>query len=327
MKMLIAEETGHVRVIDTDPPLIGNGDILLRMKLCGICGTDVMKVYDATVPKPVALGHEIVGVVEVGAGPFQKGMRVAAAHHAPDPNSHFTKRGSETMDAVFKSSNVDPCGFSEFIRVPSSIVPHTVHAIPDSMTNERAAFMEPLACCIRATDRAGVTAGDTVVVVGVGAIGILFVPLIQSLGAQCVAVDQREERLHMADDWGAHRLERLREITEGRGADVVILTVVNEATLKLAFESIRDGGRITAFGVKPGTNLALDMWQVYRRELAVMSSYSATPQGLARAMALLTRGDFDFERLVSHRFNLDQAQHGFDLLKNAKASKVLIQSS
>jgi L-iditol 2-dehydrogenase len=325
MKMLITPETGHVLVIEADPPQLGKDDLLLRMTLCGICGTDVMKVYDATVAKPVALGHEIVGVVEVGTGPFQKGMRVAAAHHAPDPNSHFTRRGSETMDAVFKSSNVDPCGFADFIRVPASLVPHTVHAIPDKMSNERAAFMEPLACCIRATDRAGVTAGDTVVVVGVGAIGMLFVPLVQSLGAHCVAVDQREERLHLADDWGAHRLESLRAITDGRGADAVILTVVNEGTLKLALEAVRDGGRIIAFGVKPGTTLGLDMWQIYRRELAVMSSYSATPKGLAHAMALLKRDNFDFEKLVSHRFSLDQAQHGFDLLKNAKASKVLIE--
>jgi L-iditol 2-dehydrogenase len=321
MKMLITSETGKVRVTEIDAPQAGEGDLLLRMKLCGICGTDVMKVYDASLAKPVALGHEIVGVVEVGAGFFRQGMRVAAAHHAPDANSHFT------MDAVFKSSNVDPCGFAELIRVPANLVSHTVHAIPDSMTNERAAFMEPLACCIRATDRAGVVAGDTVVVLGVGAIGMLFVPLIQSLGAQCVAVDQREERLQLAGSWGAHRLDHLRALTDGRGADAVILTVVNEATLQLALDSVRDGGRIIAFGVKPGTILGLDMWQVYRRELAVMSSYSATPNGLARAMALLNRDEFDFERLVSHRFNLDQAHHGFELLKNALASKVLIEPS
>jgi L-iditol 2-dehydrogenase len=325
MKKLITPETGRVRVIETDSPRVGEGDLLLRMQLCGICGTDVMKVYDANVAKPVALGHEIVGVVEVGAGSFRKGIRVAAAHHAPDAHSHFSKRGSETMDALFKSSNVDPCGFAEFIRVPTSLVSHTVHVIPDSMTNERAAFMEPLACCIRATDRAGVTAGDTVVVVGVGAIGMLFVPLVQSLGAQCVAIDQREERLQLAAGWGARRFETLGTLTEGRGADAVILTVVNHATLKLALDAVRDGGRIITFGVKPGTNLGLDMWQVYRRELAVMSSYSATPSGLARAMALLARDEFDFERLISHRFNLDNAQQGFELLKNAQASKVLIE--
>jgi L-iditol 2-dehydrogenase len=325
MKMLITPETGQVRVTQADPPRAVEGDLLLRMKFCGICGTDVMKVYDASVAKPVALGHEIVGVVEVGAGPFQKGMRVSAAHHAPDQNSHFSKRGSETMDAVFKSSNVDPCGFAELIRVPASLVPHTVHPIPDSMTNERAAFMEPLACCIRATDRAGVTDGDTVVVVGVGAIGMLFVPLIQSLGAQCVAVDQREERLHIAERWGAHRLENLRALTEGRGADAVVLTVVTEATLKLALDSVRDGGCIITFGVKPGATIDFDMWQIYRRELTISSSYSATPSGLARAMALLTGDSFAFEQLVSHRFDLTQAQRGFELLKNAQASKVLIE--
>jgi L-iditol 2-dehydrogenase len=327
MKMLITPETGHVRVTETDLPKLTPGDILLRMKLCGICGTDVMKVYDASVPKPVAIGHEIVGVVEVGAGHFKKGMRVAAAHHAPDQNSHFSKRGSETMDAVFKSSNVDPCGFAEFIRVPASLVPHTVHTIPNSMSDERAAFMEPLACCIRATDRAGVTFGDTVVVVGVGAIGMLFVPLTQSLGAQCVVVDQREERLLIAEGWGAHRLENLRALTEGRGADQIILTIVTQATLQLALDAVRDGGRIITFGVKPGATFDIDMWQIYRREISILSSYSATPSGLARAMVLLTGDGFAFEQLVSHRFDLMQAQRGFELLKNAQASKVLIESN
>ncbi len=325
MKKLICVGTGDLALHDAPVPQISAGEILVRMKACGICGTDIMKVYDASVPKPIALGHELVGIVEQSMTPrFAAGQRVAFAHHAPDPTSHFTRRGSETMDAAFKRSNVDPCGFAELIRVPVDLVGETVHAIPDAMVDERAIFMEPLACCIRAVDRADVQAGDTVVVVGFGAIGLLFAPLLQDLGASVIAVDTRAERLEVAGQWGAKSIHELKALSDGRGADAVILTIVNEATLELALKNVRDGGRIITFGVKPDTRLPIDLWQIYRRELSLISSYSATPSGLARAIKLLESDKFAFEKTISHRFKLEEAGRGFELLHQLRASKVIV---
>jgi L-iditol 2-dehydrogenase len=324
MKHLICPRTDAVEITEHPAPIIGEGELLVRMTACGICGTDLMKVYDATVSKPAQLGHEIVGVVTETLSPlFKIGQRVAVAHHAPDYSSHFTKRGSATQDPVFKASNVAPGGFAEMIRIPADLVSRTVFAIADSMPDLRAVFMEPLACCLRALGRVPVQGGDTAMVVGVGAIGLLFVPLLRDLGAIVVLSDIRPERIEMGLAWGAVS-STAHAVSAGRGADIIILTIVNAATLELAFDSVRDGGTIIPFGVKPGMMPPVDLWQLYRREISLVTSYSATPEGLGAAMAILAKPGFELERTISHQFVLDDAAFGFDLLHKAKASKVVV---
>lgn len=336
MKQIICSGTGIVKLVETQAPVAGPGEITLRMKGCGICGTDLMKVYDAATPKPVQLGHEIAGVVEsVGPGTvnFAAGQRIAVAHHAPDYGSHYTRRGSPTQDPHFKATNIAPGGFAEVIRVPADLVPHTVVPIPDAMPDERAVFMEPLACCLRALDRVPLSEGDSAMVLGVGAIGLLFVPLLAGRAVATLAADVREERLALATEWGAEGTAltgsedvaaKATHISGGRGVDLVILTVVNAATIELALASVRDGGRIIPFGVKPGMMPPVDLWQLYRREISLVASYSATPEGLARAMAILARPGLQLERTISHRLPLAEAAKGFDLMHKAQASKVVI---
>jgi L-iditol 2-dehydrogenase len=336
MKHLLCRETGLVTLTDQDTPSIGAGDLLVRLIACGICGTDVIKVFDPTVRKPVQLGHEIVAtVVETGAGveQFRSGQRVAIAHHAPDYGSHFTRRGSAPMDPVFKASNVDPGGFTEFIRIPAVLVPHTVLPIPDAMPDLRAVFCEPLACCLRALDRVPVIEGDTVLIVGAGAIGVLFVPLLRDRSATVLAADLRQERLDLAADWGAAGCFKVgqddvagetRKASGGRGADLVILTVANAKTMDLALASVRDGGTVVLFGVKPDTAPPVDLWQLFRREINLISSYSTTPDLLARSLAILSRKDYALETTVSHALPLAEAAKGFDLLHQGNASKVVI---
>ena len=336
MKQLNCLANAELTLADVPMPALATGDILIEMLACGICGTDVMKVYDQSVTKPVQLGHEIVGRVVVGNTHFTKGQRVAVAHHAPDFSSHYSKRGSATQDPVFKASNVFPGGFAEFIRVPIGLAEHTMFAVPDDMPTARAAFMEPLACCLRALDRVPVQADDTVLLVGAGAIGLLFVPLIKDLGAHIIVADVREERLQAARDWGANGTSLVggsdvsaltRKISSGRGADMVILTVVDQATLELALSNVRDGGWIIPFGVKPGMIPTVDLWQMYRREISLVTSYSATPEGLGRALALLSKPGFELEKTISHQLPLVDAAQGFAMLHEAKASKVLLMGA
>jgi L-iditol 2-dehydrogenase len=337
MKQLICRATGKTEIADVKEPVLGDGDILLKLEACGICGTDLMKVYDGETAKPVQLGHEIVGTVaDVGRGvtAFKPGMRVAAAHHAPDVQSHFSKRSSETQDPHFKATNVDPGGFAELIRVPAELVPHTVHVVPDHVPMLRATFMEPLACCLRALERVPVRTGDTVLVVGIGAIGLLFLPLILSGGATVIAVDVKPDRLEMAREWGAQEAltasndvaNVARKKSDGRGADVVVLTATNPATLALALDSVRDGGTIIPFGVKPGSTLPFDFWQIYRREISVVTSYSATPAGLSQAMKLLSGTGFEFEKTISEVVPLARAPQAFEKLHAAKAAKIIVSA-
>ena len=327
-------EDNKLSVIDQPRPEISDGEILVKMNACGICGTDVAKVYDPYFKKPQQIGHEVVAiVVETKSEKFQIGQRVAIAHHAPNPNSHYALRGSAPMDPIFKSSNIDPCGFAEFIRVPKELTQQTVIAIPDHVPDLRAVFMEPLACCLRALDRASVQSGNSALIIGAGAVGILFLPLLKDAGVKSLVLDMRPERLALAREWGAvdgcvvgngDIAEIAKRHSESRGVDLVILSVVTKATLETALQTIRDGGTILLFGSKPNNSFAIDWWEIWRREINLVTSYSATPDLMPRAMALLAKPNYAFEKLVSHQFKLAEAQQAFDLTHEGKASKIVL---
>lgn len=327
-------EDNKLSVQDRQRPQISESEILVKMNACGICGTDVAKVFDPYFKKPQQIGHEVVAtVVETKSAKFQVGQRVALAHHAPNPNSHYTMRGSAPMDPVFKSSNIDPSGFSEFIRIPMELVQQTVFAIPDHIPDLRAVFMEPLACCLRALDRVSIQKDDSVLIIGAGAVGILFLPLLSDIGAQSIVFDMRPERLALAKQWGAidgcvvnsgDIVDIAKRHSEGRGVDLVILSVVTKATLETALQTIRDGGTILLFGSKPNNSFAIDWWEIWRREINLTTSYSATPELMPRAMASLAKPNYAFEKLVSHNFKLAEAQQAFDLVHEGKASKIVL---
>lgn len=338
MTQLICPATGKVRAIERDVPAIGPGEALVKMNLCGVCGTDVEKVYADSVAKPVALGHELVGtIVDLGKGVtnLRVGQRIAALHHVPDRASHLSQRGSATMDAQFRATNYDPCGFAEFVRLSPLHVQHAAQPLPDALTDERAVFAEPLCCVLRAFDRVSMQRSDTVLLIGAGAVGLLFLPLIEAAGAQTIAVDLRQERVELARAWGAAAahasteeagaiVESVRQSSNGRGADLVVLTVVNKATMTLACASLRVGGTLLLFGAKSGTLLTVDLWWLWRSEINVISSYGATPDLLPRAVALLGTPRFAFERTISHTFSLAQGARAFELMHSGDASKVVI---
>jgi L-iditol 2-dehydrogenase len=336
MKYLMCLEEGKADILEMPTPKIGPGELLVRLNACGVCGTDTLKIYNSGYAKPQRLGHEVVGtVVEVGEGVtrFQVNQRVGFAHHVPDYGSYLSRQGSEPMDALFKSSNIDPGGFSEFIRLPALHVNHTVVPVPDPVPNLRAIFMEPLACCLRALDRAPLREGQSALVVGIGAIGMLFVPLLRDKTVTTIVSDVRPERLALAQQWGATAgciagqadvPATCKTYTEGRGVDVVVLTALNQITFDMALSAVRDGGTILIFGGKPSTELKMDMWKIFLREINLMTSYSTTPALLPRAMSLLARTDYPLEQLVSHTFGIDEAKKGFELVYKGQASKVAI---
>ncbi len=315
-------------------PIIGPGEILVELIACGICGTDVAKVYDPYFKKPQKIGHELVGtILQSNSSQFALGQRVAVAHHAPDPESHYAKRGSAPMDPVFKNSNIDPGGFADFIRVPATLVPFTVVPVPDHVPDLRAIFMEPLACCLRALDRVSIAEGDTALIVGAGAVGILFLPLLRDARVKSLVTDVRQERVALALQWGAADgrtvadndiAQVAMQQTEGRGADLIILCVLTRDTMKTAMSAVRDGATILIFGSKPNNEIIIDWWDIWRREINLITSYSATPDLMPRAMALLAGEGYALETLVSHEFPLAEAQTGFDLARQGRVGKVVV---
>src|SRR5262249_10141069 len=176
-----------------------------RLRGCGLCGSDIAKLVDSAARPPAVLGHEVVGdVVEVGDGTrgFTACDRVVAAHHVPCGECHYCRRASESMGRAFKESNLDPGGFAEFVRVPAANVRAATFRVPDHLSDEEASFVEPLACCLRAVERARVQPGDTALVVGLGSIGCLFVQLFARAGATAIGVDQDTTRVEPARRFG-----------------------------------------------------------------------------------------------------------------------------
>jgi L-iditol 2-dehydrogenase len=334
MKAAVLREAGRLGAETWPRPAIGAGELLLRLRGCGLCGSDIAKVGAAGTKLPLVLGHEVVGdVVEVGAGVtgFDVGDRVVAAHHVPCGRCHYCRRGSESMCAAFKTSNLDPGGFAEYVRVPAENVRHATFKVPAHVSDEAASFVEPLACCLRAVRRARVEPGDTAAVIGLGSIGCLFVQLLRHAGARVVGVDLLPARSELGKRLGAEAagtpeaIESLvRELSDGRGADQIVITGGGTAVLPWAMSVVRDGGSIQYFAGGAGDTLPLPLEVLYKRELTLTTTYSSSPADLAAAFALIVAGDISTEPLVSHRLPLDRLDEGVALMRRQAALKVFV---
>jgi L-iditol 2-dehydrogenase len=303
------------------------------MRGCGLCGSDILKIT-AGGAEPAVLGHEVVGeVAMVGPGVrrFAPGDRLVVAHHVPCFACHYCRRGSPSMCRHFKRVNLDPGGFAELVRVPAPNVEHAAFRLPADMPEETASFTEPLACCLRAIKRSGVAAGDTALVVGLGSIGCLLAQLLALRGARVFAWDVLDGRRALGRRMGAEVCDTdaaleagLRAATEGRGADLVIVTAGGAAVLPAAAARVRDGGLLHYFAGGAGDSLPLPLAALYHRELTLTATYSSSPTELAEAFELLARGRIAVAGLVSHRLPLERLAEGVDLMRRHEAVKVYV---
>lgn len=334
MQVAMVRGSGRIDAGQWPRPAVGPGELLLRLRGCGLCGSDIAKIAAPGTGGPAVLGHEVVGdVVEAGPGVtgFAVGDRVVAAHHVPCGACHYCRRGSESMCRAFKASNLDPGGFAEYVRVPPPNVRHATFRVPAHLTDEEASFVEPLACCLRAVDRARVEPRDTVVVVGLGSIGCLFVQLLRRAGAIVVGADPLPERAARARELGAVAAgdadlaaPAVLEASEGRGADLVMMTGGGAEVLPWAATVVRDGGGLHCFAGGAGELLPLSLATLYHRELTVNSTYSASPATLSRAFWLLAAGKVEVQGLITHRVPLARLAEGVDLVRRREALKVFV---
>jgi L-iditol 2-dehydrogenase len=334
VKAAVYRGDGRLVAEEWPRPAIGAGELLLRLKGCGLCGSDIAKLVDPATRIPAVFGHEVVGEVAAvggGAGGYAVGDRVVSAHHVPCGECHYCRRGSESMCAAFKASNLDPGGFAEYVRVPAPNVRHATFRVPPQVSDEAASFVEPLACCLRAVRRARVEPGDTAVVVGLGSIGCLFVQLLKRAGAAVVGADALAERAVFARGLGADAAGTLeaaadaqRKLSGGRGADHVVLTGGGAAVLPWAAETARDGGAVHYFAGGDGDALPLALETLYHRELTITATYSSSPADLAESFRLITGGAVEVSRLITHRVPLERLAAGVDLMRRREALKVYV---
>lgn len=327
-----------VEARETPKPTLQSGDVLLRVAACGVCGTDIHKVHRSLVKPPAILGHEIAGMVAAVGDEVRKfriGDRVAVAHHTPCYACHYCRHESFSMCRTFKESNLDPGGFAEFVRIPAGHVEMTAHKIPDGLSYDQAIFMEPLACVIRNVKRARLQPGDTVMVIGLGSMGLLTGQIAKAFSCNVIGTDLREDRIAKALKAGFDgafapsdpRLnDFLAEKTEGRKADLLVLTAGNQAVYGDSICYVRDGGLLSIFaGLEPGSKVTYDVNELYHREITVYSSYSPSPAELVEAMEHLSNGTVNVDILAPQIFGLDQIPQAMEAVTGQKTMKAIIR--
>lgn len=322
MRAAVYRGPGDVRVEQIPVPRIEPGELRIRVHACGVCGTDLKKIAYGLAEPPRVFGHETAGVVEsVGSGVsgWRPGDRIAVFHHVPCFTCHFCVRRDFAQCPTYKQTGVtagfEPAGggFAEYVRVMPWIVERGAVRIPDTVTFEEATFVEPVCTGLKAMERGGVAAGETVAVFGQGQIGLILTRLAVARGARVLASDPIAHRRGMADASGAEALDptgvadAIRERTGGRGADLAIVAVAHNAVVADAFRAVRPGGAVLLFAqTQLGDPLTVDAGDVCMLEKRLIGSYSsdATLQDAA-AEAVFTRS-VAVADLVTHRFPLDR---------------------
>jgi L-iditol 2-dehydrogenase len=330
MKALLAKD-GAAVLEEIPVPAIGDGEFLLALDACGLCGTDVMKL-DTRAPN-ATLGHELVGRVAKAApgSPFREGERVVVSHHVPCRDCHWCRKGQESMCRQFKSTNIEPGGFAEFVRIPALHARHTSFRVHDDLDPIAASQTEPLACVLRNVKRLGAGKGDVVGIVGLGAIGQMTGQLLALLGAAAVGLDLDAERVKLFSRWGKGFSDAEafadagRQAAGGRGFDAVVYSAGPPALVARSLGWLRDGGTINIFAsFHPDPILPLDLNQVYHRELTVISSYSPTLADLKEAFDLIASRRFDPLLLNPEKFPLSAFNEAVLAVKSRKTLKAIL---
>ena len=320
--MRVARSVGvrEVRIEDDPDPRAGEGEVVARVLACGVCGSDVLDSWVAR-KVPAVLGHELCAEVEeVGAGVrgVAPGDRIVVHHHAPCGECRRCRRGHETLCEQFRATRLYPGGFAERVRVPADLVGELL-PVGDELDAERATFVEPLACVLRAFDRCGLRAGDSLLVVGTGTSGLLAVAAAHARAVEAVWVrEPRPERLERALALGAER--HGNELV-----DVAIVCTTKPAAIADGFAAVAPGGALCLYAPPdPGQALGLDGHALYVGEVDVCASYSAGPGDMRAALELIATGRVDPAPLITHRLPLERTGEALELARTGGAVKALV---
>jgi len=327
-------------------PEVARGEMLVRVDACGVCGTDIKKIQRGLLAAPRIFGHEIAGTVaRVGAGVvrFREGDRVALHHHIPCRDCFYCRTGAHAQCESYKrngtTAGYEPAGggFAEYVKAMDWIVERGAIPIPDGVPPEAAAFVEPVNTCLKAVRKARIAKGETVLVVGQGAIGLLLTQLCRWAGADVLASDTLPDRLEASRRLGAVAAfpaspdvaREVRAATGGRGADCAFLAAFGQAPLQQAVDATRPGGRIMVFAAtSPGETASLDLGALCAAEKELLTSYSASVEVQDLAAQLVFGREIRVEELVTHRFPLEEAARAVDVASRPAPGvlKVILQA-
>jgi L-iditol 2-dehydrogenase len=332
MRAAVYRGAGRVVVEQVPVPEIGKGEVLIRVAACGICGTDLKKIQNGFVAAPQIFGHEVAGtVVAVGPGVqrWKSGDRVVSFHHVPCGACFYCQRRLYSQCPAYKkvglTAGFDPNGggFAEYVRALPWIAERGMVEIPVGVSFEEATFVEPVNTCLKAVEKARVAAGEMVVVMGQGPIGLILTMLSRAAGAIVLGSDPMAERCAVSQELGAaaaldpheSRLaEEVRARTDGRGADVVLVAVPLPSALSEALALARPGGRVLLFAQNdPHMKLEFPAAAVGVEEKEILGSYSAAVDRHEEAARLVFSRELPVARLITHKFPLQDFNNAFSL--------------
>ena len=343
MKAAVVKGNSTIEIKNIEKQSLGPGDILVKMRACGICGSDVEKVFGKYGQPSMRLGHEPAGIItKIGSdvSNFSIGDHVFTHHHVAcySDDCHECNHGNETMCKKYYESNLEPCGLADEYVVPEWNVKHGgVIKIPDSVSFEEAAMIEPLACCIRAWNKFTHNNNDSVAILGVGPTGIMHALLAKLYGFEKIfCLDLNEFRLDFAKKFDAitinsgntDALEQIKSKTANQGVDVVIVATSSLNALKDAVSFVRKGGTIVMFGVpNRGAKIDLDMSEVYSKGITIINSYAASDFDTKDALEKISSKQIDVSQLITHKYKLQDCQKAFVHAKSGNdAMKIIISN-
>lgn len=347
MKAAVYRGAADLRIEDVPVPAVGPGEMRVRVEACGICGTDVKKIQKGLLPPPRVFGHEIAGrVAETGPGVagFREGDLVVLHHHIPCGACFYCGIGAYAQCELYRrngtTAGFEPAGggFAEYVKAFDWIVERGTIRVPEGVRPEEAAFVEPVNTCLKAVRKAGVTRGETVLVVGQGPIGLILTQLCRWAGSVVLASDLLPDRLEWGRRFGAEAAldaggdvaREARALTGGRGADVAFVAALGSAAICQAIDAVRPAGRIMVFApTSPGEKAEIDLGTLCASEKQVLTSYSASVDVQDVAAQLVFRREIRVKELVTHRFPLDEAVQAVELASRPAPGvlKVVIQAA
>jgi L-iditol 2-dehydrogenase len=345
MQAAVYRGVHDVRLETVPVPEIGPGELLVRVHTCGVCGTDLKKIATGSHAAPRIFGHETSGVVAAvgqGVGEFQPGDRVVVFHHIPCRECYYCRHKTFAQCSTYKkvgcTAGFEPSGggFAEYVRVMDWIVEHGTVRIPEGILFEQACFVEPVNTCMKGIEALRLEPGETVLTIGQGPIGIILSVLAKRAGATVITSDLYPERLRIGKSFGLEQtmdasrtnvIDRVRELTEGRGADAVVLAVGSNSLIRTAMDAARPGGRVLLFAQTQHGEAIVDPAAICVDEKTLVGSYSASVDLQEESVRFVMSREMNFAHLISHRFPLRESKPALDLAAHPQPSsmKIVIQ--
>jgi len=319
MKVAVYYTNNDIRIEERPKPKISDGEILVKMKASGICGTDAMGWYRIK-KAPRVLGHEIAGeIVESKSKKYTVGQRVFVSHHVPCNNCKYCLEDNHTACETLHTGNYDPGGFSEFIKIPKINVDNGTYLLPENISYEEGAMIEPLACGVRALRLIDIKKRHTVLILGSGVSGLMNIKLAKLISAKVIATDIDDYRLNKAKEFGADEvIDVSKEKVNVKAERIIVCTGAYQA-VKQAFECIDRKGIILFFAV-PEKNIEVPNVDLWRNELTITSSYGAASVDLKESLDLIKNKKVNVKDMITHKLPLEKIQEGFKLVTDAKES-------